>query len=95
MAGLGITKDILVYTSEPLKESMAIAGPVKMKLFAATDGPDTDWVVKLIDVYPENDPKMPGFKLIIADEILRGAYHADPEKVAEAILEKAAKLVLQ
>ncbi len=47
--------DIVGFTSEPLTAPLAIAGPVKMKLHAATDGPDTDWMVKLIDVYPNGD----------------------------------------
>jgi len=61
-------KDILVYNSEPLREPMAIAGPVKMKLYAATDGPDTDWVVRLIDVAPD------GFAINICEGILRARY---------------------
>ena len=67
-------KDILVYTSEPLKESLAIAGPVKMKLFAATDGPDTDWVVKLIDVRPD------GFAVNVCEGILRARYRQGTSK---------------
>ena len=46
-------QDVLVYTSEFLKTPITIAGPVKMKLFAATDGPDTDWMIKVGDVSPE------------------------------------------
>ncbi|MDX2030590.1 MAG: CocE/NonD family hydrolase [Blastocatellia bacterium] len=60
--------DILVYNSEPLAQPLAIAGPVKMKLFAATDGPDTDWVVKLIDVHPN------GFAMNVCEGILRARY---------------------
>lgn len=47
--------DIVRFTSEPLTSPLAIAGPVKMMLHAATDGPDTDWMVKLIDVHPNGD----------------------------------------
>ena len=47
--------DIVGFTSEALTAPLAIAGPVKMMLHAATDGPDTDWMVKLIDVYPNGD----------------------------------------
>lgn len=61
-------RDILVYNSEPLTQPLAIAGPVKMKLFASTDGPDTDWVVKLIDVHPN------GFAMNICEGILRARY---------------------
>lgn len=67
--------DILVYTGEPLTQPLAIAGPVKMKLFAATDGPDTDWVVKLIDVHPN------GFAMNIAEGILRARYRQGTDKL--------------
>jgi putative CocE/NonD family hydrolase len=44
--------DVLVYVSEPLEESVTLAGPVSPRLFVSTTGTDADWVVKLIDVYP-------------------------------------------
>jgi putative CocE/NonD family hydrolase len=44
--------DVLVYVTEPLEEDIALAGPVSPKLFVSTSGTDSDWVVKLIDVYP-------------------------------------------
>jgi putative CocE/NonD family hydrolase len=61
-------QDVLVYTSSILREPVAIAGPVRMKLHAATDGPDTDYFVKLVDVYPD------GFAMNIAEGILRARY---------------------
>ncbi len=45
--------DVLVYTSDHLTEPVTVAGPITMKLHAATDGPDTDWMIKLVDVYPD------------------------------------------
>ena len=54
-----------------------IAGDFVANLFASTTGTDSDWVVKLIDVYPEDYPKdlkMGGYQLMIADEILRGRF---------------------
>jgi hypothetical protein len=60
--------DVLVYTSEILKEPLAIAGPVQMKVFAATDGPDTDFVAKLVDVHPS------GFAMNVAEGILRARF---------------------
>jgi putative CocE/NonD family hydrolase len=68
-------KDVLVYTGEPLTQPLAIAGPVKMKLFASTDGPDTDWVVKLIDVHPN------GFAMNIAEGILRARYRKGTDRM--------------
>ena len=60
--------DVLVYTSGLLEEPLAIAGPVRMKLHAATDGPDTDYMVKLVDVHPD------GFAMNIAEGILRARF---------------------
>lgn len=48
--------DVLVYTTEVLEERMEITGPVTAKLWASTDGPDTDFVVKLVDVHPDGTP---------------------------------------
>ncbi len=61
-------QDVLVYTSSILREPVAIAGPVRMKLHAATDGSDTDYFVKLVDVYPD------GFAMNIAEGILRARF---------------------
>jgi putative CocE/NonD family hydrolase len=46
--------DVVVYVTEPLEEDLTLAGPVSPKLFVATTGTDSDWIVKLIDVYPPN-----------------------------------------
>jgi putative CocE/NonD family hydrolase len=48
--------DVLVYRSEVLEEDVTVAGPVTPKLFVSTTGTDSDWVVKLIDVYPAEYP---------------------------------------
>jgi putative CocE/NonD family hydrolase len=48
--------DVLVYQSDVLDEDVTVAGPVKPKLFVSTTGTDADWVVKLIDVYPQDYP---------------------------------------
>ena len=69
--------DVLTWETEPLTQDTAIAGDIVAHLFASTSGTDSDWVVKLIDVYPESypkDPKMAGYELMIADEILRGRF---------------------
>ncbi len=60
--------DIVRFASEPLDAPVTIAGPVKMKLHAATDGKDTDWMVKLIDVYPD------GKAYPMAEGILRARF---------------------
>ena len=75
--------DVLTWQTDELTEDVAIAGEVKAKLFAATTGTDGDWVVKLIDVYPqrvESDWKLSGYELMVADEIFRGRYWKSYEK---------------
>ncbi|HEV2447525.1 MAG TPA: CocE/NonD family hydrolase [Candidatus Sulfopaludibacter sp.] len=73
--------DVLSFETEPLAEPVRIAGDIMTELYASTSGTDSDWFVKLIDVYPEDAPedaethtKMAGFQLIVADEILRGRF---------------------
>lgn len=66
---------MLAYTSEALTSPLAIAGPVHMKLFAATDGRDTDWMIKLVDVYPD------GFAMNIAEGMLRARFRNGVDKM--------------
>ncbi len=69
--------DVLTWQTEPLKNDLNIAGDIVARIFASTTGSDSDWVVKLIDVYPEAYPEAPrlaGYELMIADEILRGRF---------------------
>lgn len=75
--------DVLTWQTGELTEDVTLAGEVTAKLFASTTGTDSDWVVKLIDVYPEKVPenwKLSGFELMIADEIFRGRYRQSFEK---------------
>jgi hypothetical protein len=75
--------DVATWETEELKEDVTLAGQVTAKLYASTTGTDSDWVVKLIDVYPqkvESDWKLSGFELMIADEIFRGRYRKSYEK---------------
>ncbi len=52
----GRRTDVLVYQTDPLDEDVTFAGPVGPNLFVSTSGTDSDWVVKLIDVYPDDTP---------------------------------------
>jgi hypothetical protein len=75
--------DVLTWVSEPLKDDTVVSGKIVANLFAATTGTDSDWIVKLIDVYPEKyaaDPKMGGYQLMIAGDVLRGRYRNSFEK---------------
>jgi uncharacterized protein len=79
--------DVLSWETEPLGENVAIAGDIVAHLFASTTGTDSDWIVKLIDVYPEEyakDPNMGGYQLMITDEVLRARFRksfTNPEAV--------------
>jgi uncharacterized protein len=67
--------DVLVYTSEPLAHDLEVTGPVRVTLYAATDGPSTDWVVRLCDVDAQ------GVSRNITDGVLR--VNASPDTVGE------------
>ena len=65
---------------------MVIAGDILANLFASTTGTDGDWVVKLIDVYPEirRRGRMDGYQLMVANEVLRGRFRKSLEKPGAA-----------
>jgi uncharacterized protein len=83
--------DVLSWQSDVLTEDMAVAGDIVADIFASTSGSDSDWIVKLIDVYPEGykpsaeqakltKKDLSGYQLIIADEVFRGRFHNSFEK---------------
>jgi len=75
--------DTLSWETDTLSEDISVAGDIVAHLFASTSGTDSDWVVKLIDVYPEKyepDPKMGGYELMVADEVFRGRFRKSFEK---------------
>ena len=87
--------DVLVYQTPPLDQDMIIAGPVKVNLHVSTTGTDSDFVVKLIDVYPDDYPtpappagqpvradavKMGGYQQLVRGEPFRGKFRKSFEK---------------
>ena len=75
--------DVLSYVSPPLRNRLQISGAAMVNLFAATSGSDADWVVKLIDVYPDEVPSQPelgGYQLGVAMDIFRGRYRDSLER---------------
>jgi putative CocE/NonD family hydrolase len=70
-------KDVVVYETPVLKEDVTLRGAVRADLFASTTGTDADWVVKLVDVYPD-DESVPaavrGRHLMIANDVFRGRF---------------------
>jgi len=72
--------DVLAYTSEPLQEPLEVTGPVALRLYAATSAPDTDFVAKLVDVWPD------GTAIVLAEGVLRTRFREgfDRELLVEA-----------
>jgi len=92
--------DVLVYRSEVLEEDVLLAGPITASLFVSTTGTDSDWVVKLIDVYPDEYPDpdpnpekvvMGGFQQLVRGELFRGRFRksfSKPEPFTPNKIEK-------
>jgi putative CocE/NonD family hydrolase len=75
--------DVLVYQTPVLTEDVCVAGPIEVELHVSTTGTDSDFVVKLIDVYPDDFPdpdpnptgvKMGGYQQLVRGEPFRGKY---------------------
>jgi putative CocE/NonD family hydrolase len=71
---LSARTDVLVFETPPLKDDVAIAGPVTVNLYISSNCVDTDFTAKLIDVYPPNDDYPRGYALNLCDGILRCRY---------------------
>ncbi len=88
--------DVLTYETEPLTSPVRVSGRPIVNLYASTSGTDSDWAVKLIDVYPEAyplDKSMEGYQLSISLDIFRGRYrtsfeHPEAIKPNEPLLYK-------
>lgn len=75
--------DVLSFQTGPLEEDLTLAGPITAKLWVSTTGTDADWVVKVIDVYPSDTPRVDGtppgvelgdYEQLVRGEIFRGRY---------------------
>ncbi|MFN9036222.1 MAG: CocE/NonD family hydrolase, partial [Planctomyces sp.] len=68
--------DVLVYQTDVLAEDVVIAGPLVAQFFASTSGTDADFVVKLIDVFPDgtNVAKLPNYQMMVRSEVLLGRF---------------------
>jgi hypothetical protein len=96
--------DVLVFESEPLDDDFSIIGPIEAELFVSTTGTDADWVVKLIDVYPEgeknlnsNQIEMGGYQQLVRGEIMRGKFrnsYESPQPFIPSEVTKV-KIILQ
>jgi uncharacterized protein len=75
--------DVLVYQTAPLEQDLTLAGPIVPKLFVSTSGTDSDFVVKLVDVYPPDFPdpvpnpreiRMGGYQQLVRGDVMRGKF---------------------
>ncbi len=86
--------DVLVYQTAALTEDVTLAGPLVADLFVSTTGTDADFIVKLIDVYPDNAPnnspsvKMGGFQMLVRAEVMRGKFRNSFSKPEPLVPEK-------
>jgi putative CocE/NonD family hydrolase len=74
--------DVVTFTTDVLTAPVKISGQPVANIIAATDGTDADWVVKLIDVYPDevaSQPEMGGYQLAVSADIFRGRYRESLE----------------
>ena len=74
--------DVLAFTSDVLTTPVKISGQPVVNLIASTSGTDSDWVVKVIDVYPDEvagDAKMGGYQLAVSMDVFRGRYRESLE----------------
>ena len=102
--------DVLVYQTEPLEEDLIIAGPIKVTLNVSTSGTDSDFVVKLIDVYPGTFPNAPheegqrlpsnavrmgGYQQLVRGEPFRGKYRHSFEKPEPFVPNRPASITFE
>ena len=93
--------DVITFESEPLTEDVTVSGPVAPVLHVATTGSDADFVVKLIDVFPDDAPnwagdtsgfKVAGYQQLVRGEPFRGRYRRDPAKPVAFVPNKSDSL---
>ncbi len=72
--------DVLVFQTAPLAAPVQVVGPLVAELFVSTDGPDTDFTAKLLDIYPASADYPQGYALLLADGICRLRYAEDPRR---------------
>ncbi|MBI4659360.1 MAG: CocE/NonD family hydrolase [Verrucomicrobia bacterium] len=81
--------DVLTYQTEVLEEDLTLVGPIQADLWVSTSGTDSDWIVKLVDVFPGNakdpDPnprrvRMGGYEMLVRGEVMRGRFRNSYER---------------
>jgi putative CocE/NonD family hydrolase len=79
--------DVLVYQTDALEEDITLAGPIVADLWVSTSGTDSDWIVKVIDVFPPDyedhegtgeRQDLGGYQMMVRSEVIRGRFRSDP-----------------
>jgi putative CocE/NonD family hydrolase len=95
--------DVLAYQTEVLEEDLTLAGPVVADLWVSTSGTASDWIVKLIDVFPDtaSDPEglprgmhMGGYQMMVRSEVIRGRFRNSPEHPEPFVPNEPTQVVL-
>jgi len=89
--------DVISFTMEPLTEDLTVTGKILAHLFASTSGTDADWIVKLIDVYPDRDQEslsMSGYQLPVAMEVFRGRFRKSFSKPSPLVPNKPEEFII-
>jgi len=73
-------EDVLTYEEDILEEDITVSGPVEVELYVSTSGTDADWIVKLIDVYPNNKSELSNYQMLVRGDIMRGKFRNSFEK---------------
>jgi hypothetical protein len=73
--------DVLTYRTPPLAQDLTVAGPIRVHLNVSTTGTDADWVVKVIDEFPETEAGgLAGYQQLVRGEVMRGKFRHSLEK---------------
>jgi putative CocE/NonD family hydrolase len=96
--------DVVTYSTPVLDESLTVAGPIEADIYVSTTGTDADWIVKLIDVYPDTMPdpdhnpckiRMGGYQRLIRFEMMRGKFRNSYEKPEPFIPNKVTRVTFR
>ncbi len=96
--------DVLYYQTNILDEDITVAGPMEAELYISTTGSDADWIVKIIDVFPEElvdtrpanaEKDMAGYQMLVRGEILRGKFRNNFEKPEPHISGKVERIAFE
>jgi putative CocE/NonD family hydrolase len=96
--------DVLVYQTDVLETDLAVAGPIEVELHVATSGTDADWVVKIIDVYPNDRPdpnpnprgvRFGGYQQLVRGDVFRGKFRNSFEKPEPFVPDEPTRIEFQ